>query len=145
MSIAAQGRKTIGDKWHTIELPTIEDPRGDLSFVEGSKHIPFDIARVYYAYNMPVDAVRGGHAHIQLEQAIFALSGSFRLVVDDGSQSKVFWLRNPRQGIYLGAMSWRDMDSFSQGAVYMTLASQPYEEDDYIRDRATFERMAAAK
>lgn len=121
-----------------IDLPLIHDPRGDLTFIEGNRHVPFSIARVYYLYNVPVDAERGGHAHRLLEQVIFALSGSFRVTVDDGSQRASYWLRNPRQGLYLGQMIWREMDAFSQGAVCMVLASRPYEESDYFRDYAEF-------
>ena len=81
-----------------IDLPQIQDPRGDLTFVEGGNHIPFDIARVYYLYNVPVDAERGGHAHRELEQVVFALSGSFRMKIDDGKTKSEYWLRDPRQG-----------------------------------------------
>lgn len=116
-----------------IDLPVISDPRGDLTFMEGGNHIPFDIKRVYYLYNVPVDSERGGHAHRELEQVVFALSGSFRMRVDDGSNKADVWLNNPRKGLYLRNMIWREMDSFSQGAVCMVLASQPYDEADYYR------------
>lgn len=121
-----------------IMLPQIHDPRGDLTFVEGGNHIPFEIRRVYYLYNVPVDAERGGHAHKDLEQVIFALSGSFRVTIDDGNQSSEYWLRDPRKGLYLNRMIWREMDAFSQGAVCMVLASQPYDEADYYRSREAF-------
>lgn len=121
-----------------INLPVISDPRGDLTFIEGNRHVPFDIRRVYYLYNVPVDAERGGHAHKELEQVVFALSGSFRLSVDDGKRKSEFWLRNPRQGVLIRSMVWREMDRFSQGAVCMVLASRPYEESDYIRDYDAF-------
>ena len=121
-----------------IDLPVISDPRGDLTFIEGNRHVPFNIRRVYYLYNVPVDAERGGHAHKELEQVVFALSGSFRLSVDDGKQKSEFWLRNPRQGILIRSMVWREMDRFSQGAVCMVLASQPYDEADYYRSYDEF-------
>jgi hypothetical protein len=121
-----------------IEMPVITDPRGHLVFVEGGNHVPFDIARVYYLYNVPVDAERGGHAHHDLEQVIFALSGSFRVRLDDGRTSHDFWLRDPRRGLYLKQMVWREIDRFSQGAICMVLASLPYEELDYIRDHEDF-------
>lgn len=121
-----------------INLPQVHDPRGDLTFVEGSDHIPFDIARVYYLYNVPVDAERGGHAHKELEQVIFALSGSFRVKIDDGQHTSEFWLRDPRKGLYIGRLIWREMDSFSQGAVCMVLASHRYDEADYYRDYDDF-------
>lgn len=126
-----------------IDLPAISDPRGDLTFVEGQNHIPFDIARVYYLYNVPVNAERGGHAHKELEQVVFALSGSFRMRVDDGETKQDFWLRDPRKGLHINRLVWREMDSFSQGAVCMVLASRPYEEEDYYRDYDDF--IAATK
>jgi len=121
-----------------IDLPQIHDPRGDLTFVEGGNHIPFDIARVYYLYNVPVDSERGGHAHRELEQVVFALSGSFRMKVDDGHEQRDYWLRDPRKGLYISRMIWREMDAFSQGAVCMVLASHRYDEADYIRDHGVF-------
>lgn len=123
-----------------IELPVRSDPRGDLTYVEGLNHLPFDIRRVYYLYNVPVDAERGGHAHKVLQQIVFALSGSFRLRVDDGVEQTEFWLRNPRQGVLIDRLIWREMDSFSQGTVCMVLASHPYDEADYIRDYESFKR-----
>jgi hypothetical protein len=128
-----------------VELPAVTDPRGDLTFVEGGRHIPFDIARVYYLYNVPVDAHRGGHAHRRLEQLIFALSGSFRVKVDHGDRVEEYWLRDPRVGLYVGRMVWRELDSFSQGAVCMVLASHPFDESDYYRDHAEFREAVAAK
>ena len=125
-----------------ILLPQIHDPRGDLTFVEGGNHIPFQIARVYYLYNVPADSQRGGHAHRELEQVVFALSGSFRMKVDDGQTKSDYWLRDPRKGLYISKMVWREMDAFSQGAVCMVLASHPYDEADYIRDYNVFVRRA---
>lgn len=125
-----------------IRLPVITDPRGDLTFVEGNNHLPFPIARVYYLYNVPVDAERGGHAHRELQQVVFALSGSFRIAVEDGLQREEYWLRDPRQGVLIDRLIWREMDRFSQGAVCMVLASHPYDEADYIRDYAEFLRTA---
>lgn len=121
-----------------IELPQVHDPRGDLTYVEGGNHIPFRIARVYYLYNVPVEAERGGHAHKELEQVVFALSGSFRMKVDDGRTKSEYWLRDPRKGLHISRLVWREMDSFSQGAVCMVLASHPYDEADYYREYADF-------
>ncbi|WP_300032393.1 FdtA/QdtA family cupin domain-containing protein [uncultured Roseobacter sp.] len=126
-----------------VDLPVVSDPRGDLTFVEGMKHVPFDIRRVYYLYNVPVDAERGGHAHRELEQVVFALSGSFRMKIDDGETKSEYWLRDPRKGLYINKLIWREMDSFSQGAVCMVLASRPYDESDYYRDYQDF--VAASK
>lgn len=121
-----------------MDLPQIHDPRGDLTFIEGGNHIPFDIARVYYLYNVPVDAERGGHAHRELQQVVFALSGSFRMKIDDGHQKSEFWLRDPRRGLFIDRLIWREMDAFSQGAVCMVLASKPYDEADYYREYGDF-------
>lgn len=121
-----------------IELPHIHDPRGDLTPIESGQTVPFEIARVYYLYNVPVDAVRGGHAHKRLEQLLIALSGSFRVIVDDGSGPEEHWLRDPRKGLYIGRMVWRELDSFSQGAVSMVLASHHFDETDYYREYSDF-------
>jgi hypothetical protein len=121
-----------------IILPKISDPRGDLTFIEGENHIPFKIARVYYLYNVPVESERGGHAHHDLEQVIFALSGSMRIKIDDGYNKSEHWLRNPQKGLHITQKIWREMDCFSQGAVCMVLASQRYDEEDYIRNYKDF-------
>ena len=121
-----------------IEFPQSSDWRGDLTFVEGGIHIPFQIARVYYIYNIPCDSERGGHAHRDQEQVVFALSGSFRMTLDDGGKKSEHWLRDPRKGIYLGKMIWREIDSFSQGAICMILASHRYDEADYFRNYGDF-------
>lgn len=126
------------DGCRIIDLPVISDPRGDLTFVEGGGHIPFSIARVYYLYNVPVDSSRGGHAHKELQEVIFALSGSFRLLIDDGANKESYWMSNPRKGLLINKLIWREIDSFSQGAVCMVLASMPYDEDDYYRDYDAF-------
>ena len=126
----------------TIDLPIISDRRGDLTFVEGHRHVPFEIARVYYLYNVPVDAERGGHAHHELQQVLFALSGSFRVKVDNGLETSDHWLRDPRKGLLINRLVWREMDCFSQGAVCMVLASHPYDEHDYIRDYEEFRAQA---
>ncbi|MBM1222840.1 WxcM-like domain-containing protein [Ponticoccus sp. SC2-23] len=121
-----------------IQLPQIHDPRGDLTFVEGGIQIPFQIARVYYLYNVPVDSERGGHAHRELEQIVFALSGSFRMKIDDGTTKSEYWLRDPRKGLYISKLVWREMDAFSQGTVCMVLASHRYNEADYFRNYDDF-------
>ena len=123
---------------YPIEVPAITDPRGDLTFIEGGNHVPFEIRRIYYVYNVPVDSLRGGHAHRDLEQVVFALSGSFRMTVDDGRKQQEYYLRNPRKGIYMSRLVWREMDRFSQGAVCMVLASHAFDETDYLRDYDEF-------
>ena len=130
---------------YLLDLPKISDPRGDLTFLEGQQHVPFNIARVYYLYNVPVEAQRGGHAHRNLQQVIFALSGSFRVLLDDGNKKTEVILRNPSVGLYINKMIWREMDLFSQGAVCMVVASAPYEENDYYRDYDEFLAEAREK
>jgi len=126
------------DVCRLIELPKISDPRGNLTFIEGGVHAPFDIRRVYYLYDVPGGAERGGHAHKALEQLIIAMSGSFDVLLDDGTQRKRFHLNRSYFGLYVGPMTWRELDNFSSGSVSMVLASTRYEEDDYIRDYDTF-------
>ncbi len=117
-----------------IELPKITDPRGNLTFIEQGRHIPFDISRVYYLYDVPGGAERGGHAHKALHQLIVAMSGSFDVVLDDGRQQQRFHLNRSYYGLYVCPMIWRELDNFSTGAVGMVLASNFYDEDDYFRD-----------
>lgn len=128
----------LNNKASLIDFPVVANPSGDLSFIEGSHHIPFEIKRVFYTYNLPVNSQRGGHAHHQLEEIIFALSGSFRTKLDDGKNISHVWLNNPRQGLYIKKRVWIEMDNFSQGAVCMALCSLPYDESDYMRDYNEF-------
>jgi len=121
-----------------IELPKITDPRGNLSFIEGGQHIPFDIKRVYYLYDVPGGSDRGSHAHKNLQQFIVAMSGSFDVVLDDGHEKRRFHLNRSYYGLYVCPMMWRDLDNFSSGAVCMVLASTRYDESDYIRDYDQF-------
>jgi WxcM-like, C-terminal len=117
-----------------IDLPKISDPRGNLTFIEGGQHIPFDIKRVYYLYDVPGGAERGGHAHKALSQLIIAMSGSFDVILDEGGVKKRFHLNRSYQGLYVCPMMWRELDNFSSGSVCMVLASNIYEESDYYRD-----------
>lgn len=117
-----------------INLPKISDPRGNLTFVEGSNHIPFDIRRVYYLYDVPGGAERGGHAHKELHQLIIAMSGSFDVVLDDGNEKKRIHLNRSYNGLYVCPMIWRELDNFSSGSVCMVLASNIYDESDYYRN-----------
>ena len=123
-----------------IELPKISDPRGNLSFIEGGNQIPFDIQRVYYLYDVPGGAERGGHAHKGLHQLIIAMSGSFDVVLDDGKNKKRVHLSRSYIGLYVCPMIWRELDNFSSGSVCMVLASNKYDEQDYYRDYAEFMR-----
>lgn len=118
----------------SIALPKISDPRGNLTFVEGGKHIPFDIKRVYYLYDVPGGAERGGHAHKALHQLIIAISGSFDVILDDGAEKVRFHLARSYYGLYVCPMIWRELNNFSSGSVCMVLASNFYDENDYYRD-----------
>jgi hypothetical protein len=117
-----------------LNLPKITDSRGNLSFIEGGNHIPFDIERVYYLYDVPGGAERGGHAHKGLQQLIVAMSGSFDVVLNDGVQEKRFHLNRSYNGLYICPMIWRELDNFSSGSVCMVLASNKYDENDYYRN-----------
>jgi dTDP-4-dehydrorhamnose 3,5-epimerase-like enzyme len=125
-------------KCRIIDLPKIADPRGNLTFVEPGRHVPFDIQRVYYLYDVPGGAERGGHAHKQLSQLIVAMSGSFDVLLDDGRQKQRFHLNRSWYGLYVVPMVWRELDNFSSGSVCMVLASNRYDEADYYRDYQQF-------
>lgn len=125
-----------------IDLPRIQDPRGNLTFVEAGRHIPFDIQRVYYLYDVPGGAERGGHAHKALHQLIIAMSGSFDIHLDDGRDKKIIHMNRSYYGLYVCPMIWREIDNFSSGAVCMVLASNYYSEDDYYRDYRVFSDAA---
>ena len=117
-----------------IELPKISDPRGNLTFIEGGRHVSFDVKRVYYLYDVPGGAIRGGHGHKQLHQLIIAMSGSFDVVLDDGASKIRFTLNQPHYGLYICPMIWRELDNFSSGSVCLVLVSEIYDESDYYRD-----------
>jgi len=127
-----------------VLLPKIADPRGNLTFIEGGRHIPFDIQRVYYLYDVPGGAERGGHAHRDLHQLIVAMSGSFDVVLDDGRATQRFHLNRSYYGLYVCPMMWRYLDNFSSGSVCMVLASEVYREADYLRDYDEFVKAAEA-
>lgn len=126
------------DRCRMVELPKIYDPRGNLTFIEGGRHVPFDIQRVYYLYDVPGGAERGGHAHKALQQLIIAMSGSFDVLLDDGRRKKRFHLNRSYFGLYVCPMIWRELDNFSSGSVCMVLASNHYDETDYYRDYRAF-------
>jgi len=131
------------DQCHIIELPRIPEPRGNLTFIEGGQHVPFEIKRVYYLYDVPGGAERGGHAHKELQQLIIAMSGSFHVMLDDGKDRKRFHLNRSYYGLYVCPMIWRELDNFSSGSVCMVLASTLYDEADYFRNYDEF--LAAAR
>lgn len=116
-----------------IEFNKISDCRGNLTFLESGQHVPFDIKRVYYLYDVPGGAVRGGHAHKELQQLIISLSGSFDVVLSDNNDDVKYTLNRPYQGLYVPKMLWRELENFSSGSVCMVLASEYFDENDYYR------------
>ena len=128
-----------------VDLPKIHDPRGNLTFIEGGSHVPFEIERVYYLYDVPGGSERGGHAHKALQQLIIAMSGSFDVVLDDGLGKSRFHLNRSYYGLYVCPMMWREIDNFSSGSVCMVLASDFYNEADYFRDFGDFRQTALAQ
>jgi hypothetical protein len=128
-----------------LDLPKIADPRGNLTFIEGNRHIPFDIKRIYYLYDVPGGSTRGGHAHRRLEQFFIAMSGSFDIVIDDGTERRTVSLNRSYYGLHVPRMLWREIVNFSSGSVCCVLASETYDEADYYRDYDTYRRDALAQ
>ena len=120
-----------------IKIPKIEDPRGNLSVIENDI-VPFDIKRVYYLYDVPAGAERGGHAHKKLQQFLVALSGSFEVVLNDGNEEKIITLNKPFEGLLIRNEIWRELKNFSSGAVCLVVASEVFNEEDYIREFKDF-------
>ena len=131
-------KKTLNDI-QEIKIPKISDPdgRGNLSVIE-KEVLPYKIERVYYLYDVPSDATRGGHAHIHLQQSLIALSGSFDVVLDDGNERKIISLNKPDKALFIPQGIWRELENFSSGAVCLALVSEIYKEEDYIRDYKNF-------
>jgi hypothetical protein len=121
-----------------IDLPRITDPRGNLTVAEGMDMVPFDIKRAYWVYDVPGGESRGGHAHKHLSQVLIAVSGSFSVTLDNGREHTTFLLNHPWQGLLIEPNTWRTLDDFSSGAVCLVLASDHYEETDYIYDYNEF-------
>lgn len=121
-----------------INLPRIEDPRGNLSFIEEEKHTPFKIERTYWIYDVPGGQLRGGHAFKEQKELIVALSGSFDVIVDDGKEKKTYSLNRSYYGLFLPAGLWRQMDNFSTNSLAIVLSSTQFSEEDYIRDYQDF-------
>ena len=138
MRVPRPGPAASVEACHVLQLPKIADPRGNLTFIEGGVHVPFDVRRVYYLYDVPGGADRGGHAHKSLHQVIVAMSGSFDVTLDDGAERKHIHLNRSYSGLYVTPMIWRYLDNFSSGSVCMVLASTRFTEDDYYRDYGEF-------
>jgi len=133
------------DRCSLYSLPEIADPRGNLTFIESGRHIPFDIRRVYYLYDIPGGSERGGHAHKTLHEFIIAVSGSFDIHLDDGYSKKTVSMNRSYHGLYVCPMIWRAIDNFSSGAVCLVLASEYFDESDYYRDYDEFINAARVK
>lgn len=126
--------------YELIDLPKITDPRGNLTVAEQMKNVPFHIKRVYWTYDVPGGESRGGHAHKALYQLVVAMSGSFTVTLDNGEEQQTILLNHPWQGLLIKPNTWRTLDDFSSGAVCMVLASELFEEEDYIYDYNEFIR-----
>ena len=125
-----------------VNIPKIEDPRGNLSVIE-KEVVPFEIKRVYYLYDVPAGAERGGHAHKKLQQFLVALSGSFDVILNDGKEEKIVTLNKPFEGLLITNGIWRELKNFSSGAVCLVVASDVFEEADYIREFDDFLAISA--
>ena len=121
------------DECRLIDLPRIADERGNLTFVEGGRHVPFQIKRIFYLYDVPGGATRAGHAHKALHQVLIAMSGSFTVTLDDGYQRKKFHLNRSYHGLYITPLIWREIDDFSSGSVCLAIVSEVFDQSDYYR------------
>ncbi len=120
-----------------IDFPVIEDVRGNLAFIQNDV-LPFEFKRIYYLFDVPSTAFRGGHSHINQHEILIALSGSFEVVLDDGQEKKTFLLNKPNMGLPIGTGIWRELQNFSSGAVCLVVASDVFDEADYVRDYEEF-------
>lgn len=130
---------------HLIELPKINDPRGNLTFIESGMHVPFEVKRNYWIYDVPSGMWRDGHAFKGQEEFIVSLSGSFDVVVNDGKQQQTFHLARPQIGLYVPNMVWRHIDNFSTNSVALVLSSTLYDPEDYIEDFESFKKLKLGK
>lgn len=126
---------------HIVELPKFLDSRGNLSFVEQLNHIPFEIRRTYWLYDVPGGECRGGHAYRRNQEFIVALSGSFDVILDDGQEKNTFTLNRSYYGLYIPKGLWREMENFSTNSLAMILSSTEYDVNDYIRDYDEFLKL----
>ena len=121
-----------------IELPIVHNESGNITVLENQLNIPFDIRRVYYLYDVPMNAERGGHSHYELQQYVVAASGSFTFILDDGTNKKEVFLNHPNKALHIKQGIWREMKGFSSGSICLVLAPMEYTESDYIRDYTEF-------
>jgi WxcM-like protein len=128
-----------------INFPIVPDHRGNLTFIEGNRHIPFEIRRVFYLYDVPGGESRAGHALKNVEQVLIAMSGSFDVVLDDGDGRETITLNRSYFGLYVPSLMWRELENFSSGSVCLVLASELYSEDAYFRDYDEFRAVADAE
>ena len=128
-----------------IDFPKIHDPRGNLTFVESNRHIPFEIKRVYYLYDIPGGETRAGHAHKELQQVLVAISGSFDVLLDDGKEQTRIRLDRPYWGLYIYPLTWRVLENFSSGSVCLSIVSEFYAESDYFREYEDFLQAVGAQ
>ena len=131
------------DECRIINFPKIAEARGNLTFIEENNQVPFPIKRVYYLYDVPSGATRGGHAHKTLSEVVIALSGSFDVMIDDGAEKKLFFLNRPHYGLFIPPGTWREIENFSSNSVALALTSDLYNEKDYVRDYEVFKKMIA--
>lgn len=128
-----------------IKLPKMQDTRGNLTFLEGGRHVPFEIQRIYYLYDVPGGAFRAGHALKTNQQFLIAVSGSFSVTLDDGHERQSYYLNRSYYGLYIAPLVWRVIDNFSSGSVCLALASQFYNPDDYYRDYSDYLSVVAGR
>lgn len=121
-----------------VELPIVHTENGNMTVLENQLNIPFDVRRIYYLYDVPMNAERGGHAHYDLQQYVIAVSGSFTFILDDGINKKEVFLNHPNKALHIKPGIWREMKDFSSGSICLVLASMEYTEDDYIREYEEF-------
>lgn len=133
------------DQCRLIQLPMVSHPSGGLTFLEGDRHVPFAIKRVYFIHGVPSGSRRGAHAHLALHQVLVAANGSFEVILDDGTTRRSFVLGDPNQGLYICPMIWRELVGFSEGAVCLAIASEYFSENDYVRDYAHYLQKLAGR
>lgn len=138
------GQSLETDPCRIIELPRIMDPRGNLTFIEGERHFPFKVRRVFWIYDVPGGEMRGSHAYRQNSELIIAVSGSFDVEVDDGTTVTRFQLNRSYYGLYLPPLHWRSLVNFSTNSLCLVLASEEYNETDYVRDLEEFRRIRSS-